>query len=414
MTSKIHRVLALVFGVLTLQGCVGEESDLDAMMEEMLPRLERLSGLEARAPIRMARQDRASVRAYVERQIEEELPRDVLEGIQATYVALGLIPDTLDLRALLLDLYEEQVVGYYDPKSDTFYLVEGHTAAEARVTLAHELVHALQAQHVDLDSLISGERGSDRQTAAQSAIEGHATLVMYALLQELQSGGEVDLARLPDLSAQLRSLLDAQNEAFPVYRTAPRVIRQTLVFPYAGGAAFVQALWRAKGRGADGRWPAPLDSLLPASTEQVLHPVDRFLRERDLPTEIVLTEGANGWRTLYENTLGELELSIFLTEHLGWAADTAAVGWDGDRYRLLEGPGGGRALVWYSVWDDTASADAFAESYRRILEVRPDRRGRVRRMEVRGRPVVLVVDAEAGVELDSVPVPEILALEERA
>lgn len=414
MTSMIRRVLVLSACAAVLQGCKGDEAAMDEMVEEILPRLERLSGLEALEPIRMARQDSASVRAYVERQLDEELPREVLDGIHATYVALGLIPDTLDLRALLLNLYSEQVVGYYDPRNDTFYLVEGRTVAEMGPVLAHELVHALQDQHADLEALISREQGNDRQTAAQSAIEGHATLVMFALLLEAESGGELDLSRLPDMSAQLRPLLEAQNEAFPVFRSAPRVIRQTLIFPYIGGASFVQALWREKGRGPDGRWPAPLDSLLPVSTEQVLHPADRFFGVRDLPTEIELGEVPAGWQTLYENTLGELELSIFLTEHLGWAADTAAVGWDGDRFRMLEGPSGERALVWYSVWDDTASADAFAESYRRILEVRPDRRGRVRRMEVRGRPVVLVVDAEAGVELDSVPVPEILALEERA
>jgi hypothetical protein len=40
-----------------------------------------------------------------------------------TYVALGLIPDTLELRPLLLDLYTEQVMGYYDPRSTTLYVL---------------------------------------------------------------------------------------------------------------------------------------------------------------------------------------------------------------------------------------------------------------------------------------------------
>ena len=34
--------------------------------------------------------------------------------------ALGPLPDTLQLRSLLLDLYTEQVAGYYDPDSATF------------------------------------------------------------------------------------------------------------------------------------------------------------------------------------------------------------------------------------------------------------------------------------------------------
>src|SRR5690606_485731 len=121
--------------------------------------------------------------------------------------------------------------------------------------------------------------------------------------------------------------------------------------------------------------------------------------------------GAGDWRLVYENTLGALETEILLNEHLGAGAEQAAQGWDGDRFRLLEAPGGGRALVWYSVWDDADAADAFAAAYRRVLERRAQtRHGRVERLEVEGRPVVLVVDAERGVSLDSVPVPALVGL----
>src|SRR5690606_21489386 len=106
--------------------------------------------------------------AYVEAQLTDEMPPEELEGVHATYALLGLIPDTLDLRALLLDLYTEQIVGYYDPETKTLYAVEGVQREALRPVLAHELVHALQDQHANLDSLISRERGNDRQVAAQA------------------------------------------------------------------------------------------------------------------------------------------------------------------------------------------------------------------------------------------------------
>lgn len=401
---------AVLLVALLATACRGQErgdADLQRMTDELLPRLEALSGLQAREPIRFARQSREEMQAFVEKQLEEEMPPEELAGMQAAYAAFGLIPDTLDLRRLLHDLYSEQVVGYYDPVTDALYIVEGASGGDVYTVLAHELVHALQDQHVDLDSLIAKERGNDRQTAAQAAIEGHATAVMFAILMEQQLGAPVNPELLPDLGAQLQPLLEAQNSQFPVFRQAPRIIRETLLFPYVGGASFVQSLWRQ-----ESKMVAPFDSLLPHSTEQVLDPVERFLGDRDEPTEIGLAETTGGWRTLYENTLGKLEVEILLREHLGSGADVAAEGWDGDRYRLIEAPDGGRALIWYSVWDDAAAADRFADAYRRVLDGRPGRQGRVERLEIEGRSAVLVVDADQATPLADVPIPAVTGIRE--
>lgn len=396
---------------------VRTSADLQALADELLPRVEALSGLEARAPIRVTLQDTGSVRAYVERQLTEELDPEELEGVHATYAALGLIPDTLDLRALMMEVYKEQIIGYYDPKAKELYVVEGVPRGEIRPVLAHELVHALQDQYADLEALIAPERGNDRQTAAQAALEGHATLVMFALMLEEQQGGAIDLRLLPDIGQQFAPVLEGQHSQFPVFRTAPRIIRETLIFPYVAGATYVQVLWNKRGPLPAGeadparmRWPAPLDTLLPASTRQVLRPAEAFGTDRVEPVEIVL-EPASGARTIYENTLGQLEISILLAEHLGEAARARAEGWLGDRFRLIEAPGGGRVLVWYSVWEGEAAADGFADAYRRILAGRSaEREGRVERVEIDGRPAVLVVDAERGVEVGEDLVPAALSL----
>ncbi|HUH13919.1 MAG TPA: DUF6782 family putative metallopeptidase, partial [Longimicrobiales bacterium] len=291
MRAPLAHARARAAALLVLTGaaaCGGEaqqtDAQLQAAVDSLVPLLESLSGLEQRGPIHFARRSRAQLRAFVEEQLAEKLPPEELAGVEATYRAFGLLPDTLDLRALLLELYTEQVVGYYDPARDTLYLVDDVPAADLLDVLAHELVHALQDQHADLDALIDRSRGNDRQTAAQAAIEGHATLVMFALQAAALTGGPVDMAALPNLAAELRPALEGHNERFPVFRDAPRIVRETLLFPYLGGAGFVQELWRAA---APDR-PAPLGEHLPLSTEQVLHPRARFLQERDEPTEIVL------------------------------------------------------------------------------------------------------------------------------
>lgn len=342
------RRATLLLAALCAAGCESAGTppggELDALVAEMLPALAPLAGLDVREPIRTATRSAAQVRAFVEHRLREDYPAEVVAGVHAAYGALGLVPDSLDFGRLITDLYSEQIVGYYDPDSTTLYIVEGVSGPALRQVLAHELVHALQDQHVNLDSLIAPGNGNDRQLAALAAIEGHATLVMLAFLAG-QGGTPVDPASLPDPAPGIRAGMSGAN-AFPVFRSAPEIIREVLVFPYAEGAQFAWTEW-AKAQ------PRPaFTNVLPESTEQVLDPA-RF-RLPDPPTEVRF-EAAPG-AGVYENTFGAFEVGAFLRIR---GATTGATGWDGDRYRVLPGSDGA-VLEWHSVWDDAATADAFA------------------------------------------------------
>jgi HPt (histidine-containing phosphotransfer) domain-containing protein len=387
----------------------------------VIPRIERLSGLERRDVLRMRWQTREAAREYVEARLDHEMPAERLEGIRRVYVALGLLPDTLELRALLLDLYTEQVLGYYDPRTETLYVIRGPPLDAMQPVLVHELVHALQDQHADIDSLVSQARGNDRQTAAHAALEGHAMVVMFAVLAELAARRELDPASLPNPAEQLAPALTQQNDEFPVIAGAPRVIRETLLFPYIHGADFVHQLWRAM-EGAE-RYPAPLDTLLPQSTAQVLRPVERFVQQRRDPVELRLGGAPAGWRALREDNFGQLETGIFLVQHSGESARAAASGWAGDRYVLLEpadlpaggtggtggsgaGPrDGGDVLHWVSLWESAAEADRFAAAVRQAAEARIERTVHVERLELEGLPAVWIVDAPAALDAPSLPRP---------
>jgi len=396
---------------MALAGCESGPRDVRPfamLVDSLLPALERISGLEVLAPIRTATQRPEDVADYVDRRLMQQLPEREIEGIRSVYAMLGLLPDTLDLRALLRELYAEQIAGYYDPETKTLYVVEG-TPAGLRPVLAHELVHAIQDQHTNLDSLIARTRGNDRQTAAQAAIEGHATLTMFALLAEESTGQPIDPAAMPDFAAQIRSAFETQITEFPVFGRAPRVIRETMLFPYADGAAFVQALWRQ--RGPDNGPAAPFGSLLPQSTEQVLDPA-RFLPEPDAPTELRF-EAAAEWRAIFENTLGQFETRLFLEEHAG-PMPLAAAGWDGDRYVLLESMAGDRLLVWVSVWDAATQADSFGRMASFAMGAPPMAgRGRVERFPLEGRPAVRILIAEPAVlDASDTPLPEVFCADE--
>lgn len=374
-------------------------ADLVALMGQLLPRVERLSGLDRVGVLRMRRQARDEARRYVELRLDTEMPAERLDGVHRTYAALGLVPDTLNLRALLLDLYTEQILGYYDPRTKTLYVLEGEDAAGLRPLLAHELVHALQDQHVDIDELVSAERGNDRQTAAHAALEGHAMVVMFAVLAEEATRRTIDPVSLPDPALDLADALQQQRD-FPVFGRAPAVIQETLLFPYVHGASFVHQIWSAMA--PMDRYPAPLDSLLPESTADVLEPV-RFLQQRTPPVELQFIAPGAGWSVVYENTLGRLETAIFLETLAGSGARPAADGWAGDRF-LLVTDGSADVLHWVSVWQSDAAADSFM----RVVGGGRAPAGRsmsAARESVDGLPGVRVTVAPAGLPQPPAPVP---------
>lgn len=357
---------------------VSDDPELARVARELLPDLARRSGLELREPVRLARRSRDDLVRYLEAKLDRELPPDRARGITESYALLGLVPDTLDLRGILLDVYTEQVAGFYDPDSTALFVLEDQPGENVRTVLVHELVHAVQDQAADLDSLTAPSRGNDAQIAAQAAIEGHATLVMLEYLTEAARGGPVDLSEIPDFARQIRPALEGLRSQYPALADAPEVIQESLLFPYLEGAGFVQSLWRAR----DQR-PPPFGPYLPHSTEQVLEP-SRLLGEADSPTPIRLRV-ADGARAVYENGLGEMEVRILLRTVAGADVPSGPMGWDGDRYVLVQGDGDALELVWYSVWDDPAARDAFLDRLRPALGRFP-RPTTVEPVSLEGRP----------------------------
>ncbi len=400
-------------------GAAAPDTALARLLTELQPVVERAAGLEARREPRLAVATRARLQAFLAEQLEEQLPPERAEPLVAAYARFGLVPDTLDLIALLRSLYEEQVVGFYDPASDTLFVVEGVPEGQMEMVLAHELVHALQDQHVNLDSLTRALREhNDRATAAHAAIEGQATLAMLEWQMERLTGRPADVTRLPPLAERLAEMeLGALGgeAGLPALGAAPRVIRETLIFPYVGGLGYVQALWRTHPDR-----PAPFGARLPASTREVMQ-AGSAPGSPPRPVELAFPGSLPpGWEEAHGDVLGALETRILLEERLGDAARARSVAgrWLGDRYRLLRGPEG-EALVWATVWEGEAEADRAAA----VLEAAwADRYGgpgrpagdaaanggpaaagrsvRVARLALAGHPGVLLLDLPPGLEVD--------------
>lgn len=366
---------------------VSSDPELRAVVAELLPDLAGRSGLELREPVRVERRSRDELVAYLVAKLDEELTPEEAGHTVRSYALLGLVPPDLELRSLLLDVYTEQVAGFYDADSTALFVMDDQPAESLTTLLVHELVHAVQDQAADLDSLTHADRGNDRRTAAQAAIEGHATLVMLEYMMEELQGRSVDLSEVPDFASQLRPALEGVRTRYPALGGAPRVIQEAMLFPYLEGAGFVQAVWQER----EGR-PAPFGPNLPQSTEQVADPARLLGPDPDPPTDVSVE--VQGDTPLFDAMLGHLETRIFLEELAGGEAGVAATGWDGDRLVLVEGPGGD-GLAWASVWDDDAARDRFAATVeagggglRKAFSME--------RREVDGRPVAVLRVGEVG------------------
>ena len=232
------RSLLLLIAVVT--ACARPpQRDTDAEMrriaDDVIPLIEEAVGLTFKTAPILAVRDRDHVYDYLVAKLDQDYPPEILERVVTAYRVFGLVSDTLDIRALLLNVLGEQVVGYYDPDSLTLYVVEGSDPFGLRFTVAHELVHALQGQYAPLDSLLRLRSDNDRRSAAQAVLEGQATLASFmAILSPEQ------LARLSNLWRDLRQDIRAQQERMPEFATAPLVIQEELVFPYLAGADFMR------------------------------------------------------------------------------------------------------------------------------------------------------------------------------
>ncbi|MDH5234289.1 MAG: hypothetical protein OEW77_04965 [Gemmatimonadota bacterium] len=349
-----------VAGLLLAAACAGDRTGYvgpyQSEVRRAIPEIEESSGLTFKTPPKLEERTRDEVRAFLEKQFNEQLSPLELSGTQEAYRLLGMLPDTLDLRAFLLDLLTEQVAGYYDPATKVLYVVKDAPADIRGITISHELVHALQDQYVRLDSVQSLKGDNDRQVAMQAVVEGQA---VYEQMATMLGGADFGM-QLPGGWDRVRDMIRSSQASMPLFANAPTLLQETLLFPYLSGAEFNRQFKRAR---PDAHPWAPFAS----STEQVLHP-ERYLDSvPDLPTTVTLGAPRTG-SLVYEQNLGEFEARLFLFEHLKDAglASRAAEGWDGDRYQVVNTPRGA-GIAWVTVWDSAVEAAEFRDAMEQLI-----------------------------------------------
>jgi hypothetical protein len=319
---------------------------------EIRAQVEQIRGLKPTSDVDPVTIDETQLRANLGAEFDAANTPADLKNAEDELIALGLLPRGASLRSLTLDLEAGQVAGYYSPDKKQLFVVSrsGGLGGAELVTYAHEFTHQLQDQRLDLKGLaINVHDQADRSLARLALVEGDAVSVqstwMTDNLSPQQLGQVLSAAMDP---AALKALSDA-----------PPYLRETALFPYNNGLAFVSGLI------AQGGYPAVNAAFgdPPASTEQILHPAKYLHREAPiavkLSAKLASTLGA-GWSVAAEDTLGEEILRIWLEQVIPVpAAAAAAAGWGGDRLALLRGPNGAVAIALRTQWDTPVDADEF-------------------------------------------------------
>ena len=269
----------------------------------------------------------------------------------------------------MVELLTEQIAGLYDPKSHEFYIANWIPLEDQRMVMAHELTHALQDQHFQIETWLKAARpNDDAELAREAFLEGSA---MAAMVDYLLLGTGKSIANMPEFDP---SILTGDIGSSPSLQKAPLFIKDSLVFPYFAGMTFTAAELKPGG------WSSLQKVFLtaPASTQQIMHP--DLYKSGHVPSAVTLpsidTSLGKSWKKLDENLMGEFGWLEILKQFLGDArAKPLASAWEGDRYQLFENQPSKRLLLISRLHlSSQENAVRFFGQYSELLEKKHERR----------------------------------------
>jgi len=345
-----------------------------ATADEVVKEMSQITGWGIKTPLKKSIRSRADIHAYILKQMDDEKDAKERYASARSAEAFGLIPKGFNLDTFLVDLLTEQIAGLYDPKAHEFYIADWIPADEQRMVMAHELTHALEDQHFDIESWVHAARpNDDAEMARESVLEGSA---MAAMLEYELKGKGLKLRDLPEFDP---SVFVGDLAETPVLKKAPPFIKDSLMFPYFSGLTFSMSVLKSGG------WPAfsAVFARPPANTQQILHPEMYFANRAPNPLKVELPAVApsENWTLLEENSLGELGwkevLKQFLDEER--AKETAAA-WDGDEYATFEQKNSKHLMLFARIrLADIVAASRFFTEYADALEKKYPKRTDVSR-----------------------------------
>jgi hypothetical protein len=318
-----------------------------AAIEEVQRQVEQLRGLRFVDPVAAEPLTQPELVERLMGAIDRSYPKDLYARKSLAWQTIGVIPDGSSIRDALLEYASGQVIGFYVPTTGELVFIGSEDPSPLeRVTLAHELTHAIDDQHFHLERLdqLESECADEALAAAIATVEGSAQFFSFAFARTFLTLDE---------QLGLAGGSDSTLEGVP-----PFIVRMQ-TWPYIEGLEFISAI---EAEGGTRAIDTALERL-PQSTEQILHP-ERYPNDAPQPVDVSNLAPVLGkrWQDLDVQEVGEEWLSIMLGLRLDAStAGAATEGWDGGTYRAWSNADR-VAVVLSTVWDREADAQEFADA----------------------------------------------------
>jgi len=393
--SQMENGILLVIFFLSFSTTLSGQSNggIEQNVQRYQTEIEGIRGKQFKRLVKSASQSEEDFGAYLENNIDLQIPNELGDNYDKIVRALGLYrgPVITDFKALAKKVLQSQAAAYYDPAKDTFFVVMQNLSEQMLASIyVHELYHGLQDQYFDLDKYMldpamSGVLNDDQLLARQAVAEGEATLLMTLWTMKSMMGqippamilepviklqGNMELSQLKEMvkagvaqqSNDLQSALAALDEI-------PRFILESLLGAYMKGMVFVYEIQKSGWEKVEELYSNP-----PVSSEQILHP-EKWLNHEN-PIEYRWPEAEASvlekWKLLESNTLGEIQWRVIFAEHgLEELGVKAAAGWNGDIFGVYEHIENGEILsLIRSSWDSESEAIEFEAAYKKVVAVK--------------------------------------------
>ena len=345
-------------------------------LNEIIAATERIRGLKFLCEPKVVFLSRASL---LERYIGEpsEAFYTGIDASGALHMLLGLVKPDASPRQIHADRVRAFVGAFYVPEAREVVvpISESGMGRDTRLSLVHELVHALTDQHFNLrdtrNYLFNND--GDQFLAFSAVIEGDANETTDLFSREEQALLDRASQPLPQSSNLRTSTAVASTPRSAI----PEFLRDISGFPYVYGSTFWSSLigydeadLEATGLDETGistlsykDWRAVNNAYTnpPASTEQVYFP-ERYLSDAPLEVDHPVAE-LLGYKLRDTDTWGAISFTAMFDQVLGREGPSrpAVEGWGGDRYSYwFNGSEVAMALTYRG--DEASDAEELAEA----------------------------------------------------
>ena len=248
---------------------VVQEGPIPPAIVEVQGQVEQVRGLEFidRVPV-----DPTSQEELVERLtgfFDHSYPDELFARRSLAWETIGAIPEGTSIQDALRSFFSGQVIGFYVPTSgELVFIGSKHPTPIERITLAHELTHAIDDQHFRLERIdvLEGGCRDEALAAAVAAVEGSAQFFSIRFARQFLTVDEQ---------------LGLIGGGAPPIEDVPPFIVQTQIWPYTAGLQFIAGL---EARGGLDAVNEAIESF-PTSTEQIIHP-ERYPNDVPQPVDV--------------------------------------------------------------------------------------------------------------------------------